>query len=361
MSVTRLSKPGRESGRAPARSCAGVAGVAGAASLLRIEGSELGERTARLRVEARQRGEEVGGGRDDPPRARCREEAGETRHQTMGGTLWIGGRGVPGAAGGGDLQPERALLVDLDAPVERAAGDRLVDAALVEHRCDIREELRVRLEEPAGAFAAAGLLVGDGEEDDRPAARQRRARQVEERLQMNDAETLGVDRAPSPERSIVDLAAVHGVRPARARGYGVDVVEENDGAICGAVLCGSRRRQPRMETYPAVGRDQQQRLDAGGAQQAGEQLGAGALVAGRIRGVQGEVGSEPGGGRGGCGGRPRHRRGDECRQGEQHDSRKEARRRVHSGRSLQKPRRAQRRTPRRTAAFGRDDFAEVEA
>ncbi len=133
-------------------------------------------------------------------------------------------------------------------------GDRLVDAAFVQHHGGVREELGMRLDQPAGAFAAARLLVGDGEKDDRTAARLRRARELEERHQVGDAEPFGVDRAAPPELARMHFAAVRRVSPPGSRRHRVDVMQEEERARAGS--CGGRF-ETRVQTHPAARRDQQ--------------------------------------------------------------------------------------------------------
>ena len=236
----------RRRGRSLAANCR----ARSSASAPRACGSKRGER-----------GEKSAAAGETRQRARRRDERGRAPGPAVGGALGVGGRGVPGAAGGGDLEPERPLLRDLDAPAERAADDRAVDAALVEHRFDVRRRA------PGAPRAASGRPRRRRSPRRRrrataaaPAARQRR-RAVEERLELDDAEALGVDRAAPPERARRAPRRRAPGRPARARRDDVEVVEQDDGASAASRSVGRAGSRAGRLARPC-GRDVAARLDA---------------------------------------------------------------------------------------------------
>src|SRR5207245_9430479 len=116
-------------------------------------------------------------------------------------------RAVTRTAARGEAQPERHLLRGLHRVVARRArlgvgGDV---AALVQHHARAREQVEMALDHEARAERAAGLLIGDTEEDYVARERSALAREREQRDRARRAHALVVDRAASPQRAVAHL------------------------------------------------------------------------------------------------------------------------------------------------------------
>jgi hypothetical protein len=134
---------------------------------------------------------------------------------------------MPARRLGGETQPERHLLLHLDAPDHHAVDRGLVRPTFVEHEADVGEELRLALQELLHAGQAAALFIGNGEEDDVAAERRPSALQVEQRHHVRDRDRLVVDRAAAPDVAPFPLAAERRVAPPLRVGRDdVDVAEE---------------------------------------------------------------------------------------------------------------------------------------
>jgi hypothetical protein len=64
-----------------------------------------------------------------------------------------------------------------------------------------------------GAVDAAGLLVGDGREDDIPAQRRAGPMQLQHHAQLHGHHVLHVDRAPAPDHAVHQLGTEGVARP----------------------------------------------------------------------------------------------------------------------------------------------------
>ena len=70
-----------------------------------------------------------------------------------------------------------------------------------------RDQVGVVLGQPPGAVGAAGLLVGDGEEDEVAAGPEARRGQMRHRHGHRRGEVQHVDRAATPDLAVDELAA----------------------------------------------------------------------------------------------------------------------------------------------------------
>ena len=308
VSVSRLSKPGSDDRAGGAR----VDRAARARGARARAARACGSKRARALRNWRRR-------RSDPPRARRRDQRGEAGDEAMRRAL---ADSRPRRARGGrrratSSQSGRFWSTSMPQKSVRPATALLTPPSLStaatfanSSGCASRSQ-PVPSPPPASSSATARKTTarrrGSGE--------RARSRNAMRWAMPSPLVSIAPRPQSSPSRTSPPAA---GVPPAAARGHGVDVVEQDDraggvgfalaepAAPAGAVSS----LEARQEADAAARRDEQARLDAGGAQQAGEELGAGALVAGRIRRVDREIGRQSAGGwrEGAARGRPPVRR-----------------------------------------------------
>jgi hypothetical protein len=127
---------------------------------------------------------------------------------------------------------------------------------------------------------AAGLLVGDAREDHVAREAHFFAREPRQQRDAHGGVVLHVDGAAAPQAALGDRAGERRVAPLRR--VGLDHVEvRGEQERCGL----ARASQARDHVGAARGALQDARLEPGGAQLFGAQLGGGPLVAGRVGGV----------------------------------------------------------------------------
>ena len=188
-------------------------------------------------------------------------------------------RAVTGRAVDADPAPADALLADGD-PDALAGGGVLQDTAVLGDDVVAADGVALVLGEPPGAQRAAGLLVGDGEEQERAARPAPRRRQASRRHRHRGGEVEHVDGAPTPHHAVDELAAERVALPALGidrHDVGVAHEHQGRGGRVGALEPGHQRRPPgqRLERL---------HLHAAAVEVVGEQLGAADLLA-RIRGA----------------------------------------------------------------------------
>jgi hypothetical protein len=173
----------------------------------------------------------------------------------------------------GRAHPADALLGDLDG-VERPPEHVEREGADLAEHVFCTYQIGVIVDEEQAAVLAAGLLVGHGGEDD--VARQLLAAPGDEGQDTgaHRRHVLHVDRAAAPKVAVVDFAGERAVLPPRRVGLDhVDVrVQEQRRLLPGA---GDARDHARAAL---LARDER-RLDLGRAEEIGERLGGGLLVA----------------------------------------------------------------------------------
>ena len=89
-------------------------------------------------------------------------------------------------------------------------------------------------EQPAGAFGAAGLFVGDGDQHQVAIDGDTLAMQREQGRQLSDPQPLDIDGAPSPDLAVEQAAGEGRRAPAAAGGYDVDMMHQRQGAAAAA-------------------------------------------------------------------------------------------------------------------------------
>ena len=220
-----------------------------------------------------------------PERRLTRREAVEDRPQFQQRVVAdVRHRGVAGDAVGVQREAEHALLGAAQAVQAPAAVLEHAAAALVEEEV-AADAVGVRAREPLRALGAAGLLVDDDDHEQR-AARRPPAR-VRERGGGDDLGRglrLHVERAAAPDEAVGKVARPRIVAPLRRRReHGVDVREQAQDGTRGLAAV-----QARDEVWALGGAAEQLAREAGGGENAGEVLLRGALVAGRVDGVEAE-------------------------------------------------------------------------
>ncbi len=143
-------------------------------------------------------------------------------------------------------QPHRHLLGDLDPDLFAAVVDR-AGATLVQDEPHALEDLGPVLHEPSRTEQPSGLLVRGGHEDDVAVQGAAVPVEGEERLEVEDAERLRVERSPAVHVAVPDLSREGRHIPVRRVGRDdVRVVKEEQRRL-GATL------QPSPDV-PAAGR-----------------------------------------------------------------------------------------------------------
>ena len=177
-------------------------------------------------------GLEVGVDRgDDPWWELMGPESVECPHQAIDGRAYWRNGAVARFPGGNQLEPERHLLGHLDAELLAPVGLGAV-APFVQKEPGARECLRVVLHHPSGAEGAAGLFVRRRHEHDVAGKRRLLPVQGEERLQLHDAQRLGVERTPAVDHPVLFHRGEGIDRPVAGIGRDhVHVVEEDQGGL----------------------------------------------------------------------------------------------------------------------------------
>ena len=127
-------------------------------------------------------------------------------------------RAVTGSALGGQLHPGEALLGGLDQVEPQLVVDGEAEPAdLADRHSDALEQVRSVLDEPVRPEVAAGLLVGEEREHERPARSASGPQSVADDRQDHRVHVLHVDGAAPPHHRhapvVVDLGGERRVRP----------------------------------------------------------------------------------------------------------------------------------------------------
>ena len=229
--------------------------------------------------------------RGDPHRALPVQDPLQRAHEAIGGVVRRRYGAVAGTALCAQAHPERDLLrhADLHQRPLDAEGARAATPALVDHAHAV-DHLGMLGREELGAVDAARLLVGDGDEGEVAAQRQLVAVVQQEGDELHDAHPLHVERAAAPDVAAAHLAAERIDGPVLAlEGHDVGVVEQ-DQLLAARAVAGQRG-----DERGAAGRVR--RLvelvgDALAIEDRAEELAGAGLVAGRVDGVDADVGGE---------------------------------------------------------------------
>jgi hypothetical protein len=208
---------------------------------------------------------------------------------------------VAGLAAGGQPEPQRYLLSHLHRE-HHVVAEAGAAAALVQQVADAGEDVRMVLDQPAGAVGAAGLLVGGGDEQHVAPQGFAGGVQGQEGLQVGDADALHVERPAAPDVTVADLAGKRRHLPvAGVGGHHVDVVQQHQGRLAAALEARPKVAAPGRRLSGAVG-------NARGLEDGGQVRHPVGFVARRVGGVDAQVIGKPFGcllgevgGRGGAG------------------------------------------------------------
>ncbi len=122
-------------------------------------------------------------------------------------------RSVSHPAGNGELHPGDALLGRLDEVQPQVVGDRVGEAAdLADRLGAVGEQLRVIVDQPAGAQGSASLLVSHEGEDQITRWTATGPDKITDDRERHRDHVLHVDSAPPPQAPVDDVAA-EGVHP----------------------------------------------------------------------------------------------------------------------------------------------------
>ncbi len=184
-----------------------------------------------------------------------------------------------------------ALLGDHDRVEADTADEVAVTAALTDRMADAGEQLGVVVGEPGGALPSARLLVGEDHEQHVAGKLHALALRPEERGDHHRDPVLHVERAPTPDPAVNQLAAEGRAAPPLVhRGDDVDVALQ-DQPRAGAA------GKPSHEVGTLGSGAVHLPFDSLGAEQRADPLDAGPLVSRRVGGVEADQLLEQLGGR----------------------------------------------------------------
>jgi hypothetical protein len=196
-----------------------------------------------------------------------------------------GSRAMPGRPLGDEAKPENLLLGHGNEQRGRRQHVGDADAAFVPHGRRL-EQVGALLCHPRRAKRAAHFLVRNGEEHQIVLRQLAACDQQAQGDELSDGEPLHVECAASVDDSVADLAGERRKRPARCIGrHDIHVVEQHDWLAAAAAAAAHAADQNRLA---GVGCDAL-RGDPDLAELAGEEVGGGARVAGRIGCVDANV------------------------------------------------------------------------